>query len=622
MSSLLERFCRYVRVESQADEKATTYPSSPGQLVLGKMLADELREMGLRDAEQDAHGIVLATIPATSPRPAPTIAWIAHVDTSPETSGKGVRPQIHANYDGRDIVLPGNSEQVIRVADNPELTTLKGKTIITTDGTTLLGADDKAGVAVIMEAAAQLLARPEVPHGPIRVCFTCDEEIGHGVDHLDLKKLGARVAYTLDGGGAGEIDGETFSADLAVVTVRGINIHPSVGKGRMVNAVRLAGVFLDRLPRGVLSPETTEGREGFLHPYRIEGGVAEVTLRILLRDFDTAKLADRAAVLRSVAATVTTEYPQASIDVKVTPQYRNLADGLAKEPRAMALGSGGHAASGAGEPKVTIVRGGTDGSRARPGNSACQHRICRHRRAQPSLCPWRWTCLEGDGDGRAVAVPLLRTGRNRFGAWFPESPLWCAARLVRYATSLRAHFASRARFIACCPPTLADAREATIRRAGSEDASTAPGCQLVPFDLLSAVPASSSHSPASGRLRAIASASELNGSHQLMTIPLGRSSMRLPCISSTEGYCSVSRSITPISSACRGRAGSPTARPSGKIPCKRHEPMNRCRSPAGSRTRAHPARPALPSDPGRCFPSGTAARPLAAGSRAPTWSAM
>src|SRR5262249_39758050 len=184
--------------------------------------------------------------------------------------------------------------KVLRVADTPDRARLKGKTIIPTDGTPLLGGDDKGGVAVIMEATAQLLARPEIPHGPIRVCFTCDEEIGHGVDHLDLKKLGARVAYTLDGGGTGEIDGETFSADLAVVTVRGVNIHPWVGRGRMVTAVRLAGMLLDRLPRAVLSPETTEGREGFLHPYRIEGGVADVTMRILLRDFDTARLADRA----------------------------------------------------------------------------------------------------------------------------------------------------------------------------------------------------------------------------------------------------------------------------------------------------------------------------------------
>jgi tripeptide aminopeptidase len=404
MSTLLDRFCRYVRIDTQANEAATTYPSSPGQLVLGKMLTEELRALGLRDAEQDAHGIVMATIPATVQRAAPTVAWIAHVDTSPETSGKGVQPQVHAKYAGGDIVLPGNPSQVIRVADNPELTALKGKTIITTDGTTLLGADDKAGVAVIMEASAQLLARPEVPHGPIRVCFTCDEEIGHGVDHLDLKKLGARVAYTLDGGGSGEIDGETFSADLAVVTVRGVNIHPSVGKGRMVNAIRLAGMFLDRLPRAVLSPETTDGRDGFLHPYRIEGGVAEVTMRVLLRDFDTARLADRAAVLRTAAATVTAEYPRASIDVQVTPQYRNMADGLAKEPRALPLAQEAMRRAGL-QPKLTIIRGGTDGSRLTelglptPNLSTGEHN---------PHSPLEWTCLEEMESAVAVLVQLAK----------------------------------------------------------------------------------------------------------------------------------------------------------------------------------------------------------------------
>jgi tripeptide aminopeptidase len=404
MSSLLERFCRYVKVDTQADEASETYPSTPGQLALGKLLAEELRAMGLADVEHDAFGIVMATLPATVGYAAPTIAWIAHVDTSPETSGKDVRPQIHKDYDGRDLVLPGNPSQIIRVADNPELVGLRGKTIITTDGTTLLGADDKAGVAVIMEAAAVLLSRPELPHGPIRICFTCDEEIGHGVDHLDLKKLGARVAYTLDGGGSGEIDGETFSADLAVVTVRGVNIHPSVGKGRMINAIRLAGMFLDRLPRAILAPESTADREGFLHPYRIEGGVAEVTIRVLLRDFDTARLADRVGVLRAAAATVTAEYPQATIDLKVMPQYRNLAEGLAKEPRAMALAQEAMRRAGLA-PKTTIVRGGTDGSRLTelglptPNLSTGEHN---------PHSPLEWTCLEEMETAVAVLIQLAK----------------------------------------------------------------------------------------------------------------------------------------------------------------------------------------------------------------------
>jgi tripeptide aminopeptidase len=404
MDSLLERFLRYVRVDTQADEASSTYPSSPGQLELGRVLAEELRALGLRDASQDERGIVLATIPATPGHSAPTIAWIAHVDTSPETSGRGVKPVVHRPYDGGDIVLPGDPSKVLRAADNPELARLKGQTIITTDGTTLLGGDDKAGVAVIVEAAAQLLARPEVPHGPIRVCFTCDEEVGHGVDHVDLGKLGAVAGYTLDGGGVGEIDNETFSADLAVVTVRGVNIHPSIAKGRMVNALRVAGTFLDRLPRTGQSPETTEGREGFLHPYRIEGGVAEVALRILLRDFDTPRLAERAEALRELARSVVAEHPQARIDVAVSKQYRNMADGLRREPRAVALAQEAMRRAGV-EPKLTIVRGGTDGSRLTelglptPNLSTGEHNI---------HSPLEWTCLEEMATAVRVLIELAR----------------------------------------------------------------------------------------------------------------------------------------------------------------------------------------------------------------------
>jgi tripeptide aminopeptidase len=404
MNTLLDRFCRYVRIDTQADEKATTYPSSVGQLELGRLLVEELRALGLRDAAQDGHGIVLATVPATAARPAPTVAWIAHVDTSPETSAHNVKPIVHKDYDGRDLVLPGDPRQVIRAADNADLAALKGKTIITTDGTTLLGADDKAGVAVIMEAAAQLVAHPDVPHGPIRVCFTCDEEVGHGVDHLDLAKLGAQVAYTLDGGGTGEIDGETFSADLAVVTITGVNVHPGLARGRMVNAVRLAGLFLDRLPRQVLSPETTEDRQGFLHPYRIEGGVAEVTLRILLRDFETPRLAERADVLHTAARSLAAEFPQACIDVKVTPQYRNMAEGLTKEPRALAFAEEAMRRVGL-RPKLTIVRGGTDGSRLTELGLPTPNLSCGEHNLHS---PLEWTCLEEMETAVRVLVELAR----------------------------------------------------------------------------------------------------------------------------------------------------------------------------------------------------------------------
>jgi tripeptide aminopeptidase len=399
METLLDRFCRYVRIDTQADEKATGHPSSPGQLELGRMLVDEFLALGIRDAAVDAHGIIMATVPATQKRDAPVIAWVAHLDTSPETSGRNVQPIVHRQYDGSDILLPGDATKVLRVADNADLARLKGKTIVTTDGTTLLGGDDKAGVAVIVEAAAHLVAHPEIPHGPVRICFTCDEEIGRGVDHLDLKKLGAHVAYTLDGGGQGEIDVETFSADLAVVTLTGVNIHPSIAKGKMVNAVRLAGMFLERLPRQVLTPETTAEREGFLHPYRIEGGVAEVTLRILLRDFMTSRLAEKAEMLRGIARLLHSEYSAARIDVQITPQYRNMAEGLTKEPRALAFAEEAMRRAGV-EPKQTIVRGGTDGSRLTelglptPNLSTGQHNL---------HSPLEWTCL----DEMAMAVRVL-----------------------------------------------------------------------------------------------------------------------------------------------------------------------------------------------------------------------
>jgi tripeptide aminopeptidase len=346
----------------------------------------------------------MGTLPATVPHAAPVVAWIAHVDTSPETSGVNVKPVVHEDYDGGDIVLPGDPSKVIRPVECPELAAMKGKTVVTTDGTTLLGGDDKAGVAVIMEAVAQLAARPEVPHGPIRVCFTCDEEIGKGVDHVDLTKLGAHVGYTLDGGGVGEIDHETFSADLAVVTVTGINTHPAWAKGKMVNAIRLAGMFLDRLPRLGLAPEMTDGRQGFLHPYRIEGGVQEVTLRILLRDFDTAKLAEHAEVLRSAAKTVEAEDSRAKVEVKVTRQYRNMADGLGKEPRAVAFAEEAHRRAGV-DYKLTIVRGGTDGSRLTelglptPNLSTGEHNI---------HSPLEWVCVEEMATCVRVLIELAR----------------------------------------------------------------------------------------------------------------------------------------------------------------------------------------------------------------------
>jgi tripeptide aminopeptidase len=386
---LLDRFLRYVRIDTTASD-ADTYPSSSGQLELGRLLVAELHALGLADAEQDAHGIVMATVPATAYRPVPAVALCAHLDTSPETTGAGVRPQVVRDYDGRDLLLPGAADQVLRAADNPELAGLIGRTIITTDGTTLLGADDKAGVAVIMELAAWLVEHPRAPHGPLRLVFTCDEEIGRGVDHIDLERVGAAVCYTLDGDGADGIDAETFSADLALVTVRGINIHPSIGKGKMINAVRAAAAFVERLPRDRLSPETTAGRDGFLHPYHVEGGVAEVSLRVLLRDFETAALADQAALLRRAAGDVEAAFSGVRIEFAFREQYRNLREGLATDPRAVAYAQEALRRLGR-VPRMEVIRGGTDGSRLTalglptPNLSTGEHN---------PHSPLEWTCLE------------------------------------------------------------------------------------------------------------------------------------------------------------------------------------------------------------------------------------
>jgi tripeptide aminopeptidase len=361
MDTLLERFLRYVKVDTTAVEVTEAYPSSPGQLELGRMLAEELRAMKLEGVTTDANGIVMASLPGNVPG-APTIAWIAHMDTSPESSGANVRPVIHPEYDGKDLVLPGDPSKVIRVAETDGLADLAGKTLITSDGTTLLGADDKAGIAVIMTAVAQLAADSTVPRGPIRIVFTCDEEVGRGVDKVTPEMIGATVGYTFDGENAGGIENETFSADLAIVTVTGRNIHPGLATGKMVNAIRIAGEFLGRLPWHRLAPETTSGREGFLHPYGIEGGVGEVKIRILLRSFVTDDLTMQAQVLRDIAASLAVEHPRAKIDVNVKPQYRNMVEALAREPRAAGLAAEAVRRAGL-KPRFEAIRGGTDGSR-------------------------------------------------------------------------------------------------------------------------------------------------------------------------------------------------------------------------------------------------------------------
>lgn len=409
MESLLDRFLRYVKVESTAVEDAKNYPSSPGQLDMGRMLAAELKALKLADVEQDANGIVWATVPGNVPG-APTIAWCSHVDTSPECTAKNVKPQVIRKYDGKDIVLPGDPTKVIRTADTPTLAALAGKTLITTDGTTLLGADDKAGVATIMTAAAELMARPELKHGPVRILFTCDEEIGHGTDHLDLKKINAQCAYTLDGEDEGNIENETWSANLATVAITGVNIHPGFAQGRMTNAIRLAAQFVTRLPWHRLAPETTAGRDGFLHPYVIEGGVPAVKVKVLLRSFKTAELEDQANILRTIAATLMAEHPAAKIEVQVTEQYRNMLEYLAKEPRATKLAEQAMRNVGL-SPKYQSIRGGTDGSKLSekglptPNLSVGMHKF---------HSPLEFACLEQMENAAKVLVELAQLwGREK-----------------------------------------------------------------------------------------------------------------------------------------------------------------------------------------------------------------
>lgn len=401
-------------MDTKANPDTQEYPSSPGQWDLGRQLVDELNGIGLKDVRQDENALVYATIPAsTGAEKAPVIAFNSHLDTSPETSGANVKPQVIENYSGVDIPLPGDPSKIITVEGNPELKKLHGATLITTDGTTLLGGDDKAGVAIIMEAAETLMENPDIQHGEIRLLFTCDEEIGRGISKVDVPALGAVVGYTLDGPSADFIDVETFSADEATLTIEGINIHPSVGKGRMVNAVRVAAAFLEKLPSDRLSPETTSGREGFLHPYRIiDGQVDKVTIKILLRDFDTSGLAEQAALLREVAESTQAAFRGAKITVDVLEQYRNLGDGLQKEPRAVQLAELAHERLGR-TPTREIIRGGTDGSMLTalglptPNLSSGQHN---------PHSPLEWACLDEMVSATDVVIELAKIWAESSGS--------------------------------------------------------------------------------------------------------------------------------------------------------------------------------------------------------------
>jgi tripeptide aminopeptidase len=363
MATVLERFLRYVRYDTQSDEASQTYPSTDKQLVLLRDLAAELRDLGLVDATVDRYGYVTATIPATISRAdVPTIGFIAHVDTSPEMPGADVRPVVHRAYDGRDLVLPDHAAAVLRRADCLALAEQTGHDIVTASGTTLLGADNKAGVAEIVTAAAHLIAHPEIPHGRIRIGFTPDEEIGRGTKYFDVAAFGAQYAYTMDGGSRGEIEFESFSADAMTVTFHGFNTHPGFAKGRMVNAIKVAAAFIDRLPRETLSPETTDGHEGFVHPYVVHASVDKTSVRLIVRDFVTAGLAVKEASVEAIARDAASRYPGARVDLAVEEQYRNMKEVLDRHPAVVEHAREAIRRAGL-EPRSKPIRGGTDGSR-------------------------------------------------------------------------------------------------------------------------------------------------------------------------------------------------------------------------------------------------------------------
>jgi tripeptide aminopeptidase len=363
METVLDRFLRYVRYDTQSDEASTTYPSTPKQLVLSRDLAAELNALGLTDAAVDEFGYVMATIPATTKKSGvPAIGFIAHVDTSPEMPGAGVTPIVHRGYDGRDLVLPDDPTAVLRLADNPPLAEQIGNDIVTASGTTLLGADNKAGVAEIVTAAAYLVAHPEIPHGPIRLAFTPDEEVGRGTDHFDVARFGALCAYTMDGGSRGEIESESFSADAMTVTFHGFNTHPGYAKGRMVNAIKVAAAFIDRLPHDSLSPETTAGHEGFVHPYAIQAGAERTSVRLLVRDFSTAGLKDKEALLDRLALSAAAAYPGSRVEIAVEESYRNMKAILDRHPAIAEHAREAIRRAGL-EPRSHAIRGGTDGCR-------------------------------------------------------------------------------------------------------------------------------------------------------------------------------------------------------------------------------------------------------------------
>jgi len=356
----VERFLRYVSFDTQSSEESASYPSTEKQKLLGRQLVEELREMGLTDAGMDDWGYVTATLPANVSHPVPVIGLIAHMDTSPEVSGADVKPIIHKNYQGGDLVLP--SSVVIRAEETPELARQIGNDLITSDGSTLLGADNKAGIAEIISAVGYLIDHPEIPHGRLRIAVTPDEEVGRGTEHFDVQAFGADFAYTIDGETLGEVEDETFCADSVTMTISGVNLHPGYARGKLVNAIKIAARIIASLPQDALSPETTSGREGYLHPHHLTGTVEEAVIKFLIRDFTIEGLKEKENLLQQWAGETMKAYPKAKLDFRVEESYRNMKYEINKEPRVVE-----HAVEAVRRAGITpirnIIRGGTDGAR-------------------------------------------------------------------------------------------------------------------------------------------------------------------------------------------------------------------------------------------------------------------
>ncbi len=360
--TVTERFLRYVTIDTQSDPESPASPSTEKQKDLGRVLAAELKAMGVADAHLDDYGYVYGTIPANTTKKVPVICFCSHMDTSPDCSGKDVKPQVVKDYRGGDITLPGDTSQVIRFAEHPALKNQIGNDIVTTDGTTLLGADNKAGVAEIMDAAHFFINNPDMKHGTIKILFTPDEEIGRGVDNVDIKKLGADFGYTMDGESAGSVEDETFSADGATITINGVSAHPGYAKGKMEHAIKIAAAIVERLPREGCSPETTSGKQGFLHPIGIDGALEQATLSFIVRDFTEEGLKEKEVLLEGIVKDVMKDYPRSTYKFEVREQYRNMKQVIDRHPHILEYAIEAIRRTGL-RPMRTAIRGGTDGSR-------------------------------------------------------------------------------------------------------------------------------------------------------------------------------------------------------------------------------------------------------------------